>query len=78
MDQALATIVLCGGISAAIAGLAALPVARRASVIQAVADWRRVEPHLTDQAQRSMLPASGRESLEAREREADALMRAHP
>lgn len=67
-----------------------LPMALWASAIQTIAGipaicginqwhhWRRLAPHLPDEARRPIFPAPGQASLEDKEREADALMQAHP
>jgi hypothetical protein len=70
MDQAIGTIVLCGGISAAIVGIAAFS--------QWCHDWRRLWSYLSDDERHPTCSAYGEKSLEEQEREAEALMQAHP
>jgi hypothetical protein len=82
MEQAIDTIVLGAGICAAIVWVASLPVTLWASAIHLIATvptvravnhryhaWRRVAPQPAD---------SARTRDEAKEREAEAVMRAHP
>jgi hypothetical protein len=75
MDQAISSFVLGGGISSAIVSFVAL---NRRYLDWRGPDWRRLGTHRSSKARQSTLPAADLRSLDEVEREAEALMRAHP